>query len=482
MGLLAAVHILLAQLLVRILGADAVADLFTQATQGVAALAVIVGLFRWGDVIRHQVAVGGTESPIANWIMKRATHPALSVVSASAALLLILFRLSMSLLHSLIESRAGLAWLGALLARRQLHDDTTRARTPLTLPARNAIGQSALAEVNLDEPLKRASTFIKRWTEDQRRGLLAVTGDRGMGKSVLMNRIAKAHSGQVISVSAPVGHTQETQALNWLIRELELNTSPNTEAVVSALRERPGALILVSNMHRLFLRAVGHYQGIDAILDVMQATADHHFWVASFHGPSWAFLQGMDHVGHVGIFQHHVHLSPMSAPDMSAWLHAQTRRAQLTPRFDSLLQQNRRGADRARRLERTERAFWRLLVDISQGNPTVAARIWVDCLSVGAQASEVDVGIPKTPDSAELDGLSDDALFVLTAIILHDNIKVEELSVVLNLSDVRVRAICRGLEQASVISSTDADRYKVRLTWLPATERHLRRRSFLHKA
>ena len=51
----------------------------------------------------------------------------------------------------------------------------------------------------------------------------------------------------------------------------------------------------------------------------------------------------------------------------------------------------------------------------------------------------------------------------------------------LNLSDVRVRAICRGLEQANLITTTDANRYKVRLSWLPATERHLRRRSFLHK-
>ena len=171
----------------------------------------------------------------------------------------------------------------------------------------------------------------------------------------------------------------------------------------------------------------------------------------------------------------------MTAPDMSAWLHAQTRSAQLKPRFDSLLQQNTSGPDRARRLERTERAFWRLMVDISQGNPTVAARIWVDCLSAGTQDTDVDVGIPKTPDSTELEGLSDDALFALTAIILHEDIEVEELALVLNLSEVRVRAICRGLEQASLIATTDANRYKVRLNWLPATERHLRRRSFLHK-
>ena len=116
--------------------------------------AVIVGLVRWGDTLRQQVAMGGTEGPVAAWVMKRAAHPALSAVSASAALMLILIRLALSLLHGLIESRAGLAWLGALMARRQLHDDTRAARTPLALAVRNAIGQSALAEVNLDEPME----------------------------------------------------------------------------------------------------------------------------------------------------------------------------------------------------------------------------------------------------------------------------------------------------------------------------------------
>ena len=142
--------------------------------------------------------MGGTEGPVAAWIMKRAAHPALSAVGASAALMLILIRLALSLLHGLIESRAGLAWLGALLARRQLHDDTRAARTPLTLTVRNAIEQS-LAEVNLDEPMRRASTIIERWTKDPRRGLLAITGDRGMGKSVLMSRLADAHTGPVIT-------------------------------------------------------------------------------------------------------------------------------------------------------------------------------------------------------------------------------------------------------------------------------------------
>ena len=128
--------------------------------------------------------------------------------------MLILIRLALSLLHGLIESRAGLAWLGALMARRQLHDDTRAARTPLALAVRNAIGQSALAEVNLDEPMRRASTIIERWTKDPRRGLLAITGDRGMGKSVLMSRLADAHTGSVITASAPVG-LAERQAPAW---------------------------------------------------------------------------------------------------------------------------------------------------------------------------------------------------------------------------------------------------------------------------
>ena len=244
----------------------------------------------------------------------------------------------------------------------------------------------------------------------------------------------------------------------------------------------PSRGFLLSDLHRLFLRAVGHYEGLDAVLDVMQATARLHFWVASLHGPAWTFLAGMQNVGNVAIFPHRVHLGPTSPADMSAWLHARTRAAGFKPRFDGLTQQRAQGPNRTRMLERAERAYWRLMVEASQGNPTVAARLWIDGLQPSDKAGELNVGVPRAHDSAELENLTDGELFGLTAIILHEDISVDELALVLNLAPSRVRGTCRGLEQLTLVTETEAGRYKVRLNWLPAVERHLRRRSFLHKS
>tara|TARA_B100000575_G_C23028200_1_gene592063 strand:- start:573 stop:1001 length:429 start_codon:yes stop_codon:yes gene_type:complete len=139
------------------------------------------------------------------------------------------------------------------------------------------------------------------------------------------------------------------------------------------------------------------------------------------------------------------------------------------------------GPDAARMLERTERAYWRLLAEASQGNPTVAVRMWVDGLRATDSETVLDVTVPRTHETQELDTLQDSDLFALTALILHDDMDVPELHRVLNIRESQVRSICRTLEQLTLITETDLGRYRVRLTWLPAVERHLRRRSFLHK-
>ena len=480
-GFLAAFQVLAQALLVDILGAEVLGQLFRRIIQGFAVIATLGGLLRWSRALQKVVADGGEDSSLARWILIAAPSRPRTVITSVLAIGLIATRAAAALLHQMIESRAGLSWLGALLARRELRSDTTRARAPIPVSVQSQIEDDSLQHLIQDGPLKQAQSLISAWGADRRRGLLAITGDRGTGKHVLMQRLLDSFEGRVVHAHAPFGHTSEEQALAWLIRDLELSASPNIESVVTSLRSQPSALILISDIHRLFLRAVGHYRGIDAVLDVMQATADHHFWVASVHQPAWSFLEGMDDVGHVGIFQRRIKLGNITAPDMSAWLHTRMTQVQIRTDFGGLLPHQSAGADRLRRLERAERAFWRLMVDVSQGNPSVAMHTWVRSLDAKEHPNEVCVGVPDTADASQLDALSDAELFALTAIILHDQINVQELATVLNQSEERVRALCRGLEQGDLIEPDKTDRYRVSLRWLPATERHLRRRSFLHK-
>jgi hypothetical protein len=481
-GTLLAIDVCVGRLLIEILAADQLSVLFSDAIQIVGFILAILGIHRWGDTLRARVVAGGTEGRIAAWIVHPPASKLVGLMSATTAIVLLTGRLIISLAQGLIDNRAGLSWLGAVLARRQLRVDASQPRTPLKPGTRNAIGQGALRELHRDEQLAEISKLYADWIADPRLGLVAVTGDRGTGKATLLDKLDLTLDASTVRAAAPTGHTREARALNWLIRAAGIEASPNTESVVKALMAEPSRVFLLSDLHRLFLRAVGHYEGLDAVLDVMQATGRRHFWVASLHGPAWTFLASMKSVGNVALFPHRVHLGPTSPADMSAWLHARTRAAGFKARFDDLTQQRAQGPNRTRMLERAERAYWRLMVEACQGNPTVAARLWIDGLQPSAKAGELNVGVPRAHDSTELEGLTDGELFGLTAIILHEDISVDELALVLNLAPSRVRGTCRGLEQLTLVTETEAGRYKVRLNWLPAVERHLRRRSFLHKS
>lgn len=480
-GLLFAIDLLINRLLVDILAADRVAELLSELTTTIALLIAIVGLHKWGATIRGRVTAGGAESNVATWATSSTGSVPAGILTAALSLVILMGRLAFALAHGLVESRAGLSWVGAALARRQLREDPAARRPILPLATRTAIGQGSLRTLHVEPYITPIATRYQEWCADPRRGLVAITGDRGCGKSVVMEGLQQSLDAHTIHAQTPIGARTPARALQWLIETTDIDAEPSVEAVVEALMHRPAAVILLSNLHRLYLRTVNGYEGLDVVLAVMQATGRHHFWVASFHGPAWSFLAEMKHIGNVGVFTTRVDVKPLNPADLSAWLLTQTRAAGFRPRFEGMLPRRITGPDAARMMERTERAYWRLLTEASQGNPTVAVRMWVEGLRATDAATSLDVTIPRTHDTQDLDTLEDSELFALTALILHDDMDVTELHRVLNIRESQVRSICRTLEQLTLITETDLGRYKVRLTWLPAVERHLRRRSFLHK-
>ena len=481
-GMLAAIHVVVIHLLINILGADRIADLFSDSIGIVNWIVLVVAFMRWGDLLRTRVRAGGTDSALAVWVVKTEASQPKGLLSAIVAAGLLLVRFVGTVLHQVIDSRGGLAWLGSFLARRQLRDTTDHGQKPLPASVKRSIGTGALRGLAFDQEVRQIEQRYGQWKQDPRRGLLAITGDRGVGKGVLMGLLADSFGDEATMANTPIDHTQAPQSLQWLASVAGIENATNVEELVVALKKQPPRVYLLSNLHRLFLRAVGHYEGLDAVLEVIQATGRHHFWVASLHGPAWSFLYGMCDVGHVNIFPSRIHLGRLSPADLSQWLLSQTRRGGVEPQFDSLLQRPVRGPDRIRMLERAERAYWRLLTDASQGNPSVAIRLWMDGLRPVSPDGPAHVGLFKVHDSEELEELTDDELFALTALILHEDLTVHELHKVLNQPEASVRALCRGLEQRTIITETESGRYKVRLHWLPAVERHLRRRSFMHKS
>ncbi len=182
-------------------------------------------------------------------------------------------------------------------------------------------------------------------------------------------------------------------------------------------------------------------------------------------------------------FRERVLLEPLSPSAISSWLESSTLSAGATPQYNRLVQRETTGKEQARLLDRASRAYWRLLTESSQGNPRVALAFWLKGLRQTSDPGLVDIGLFNTPESIDLEDLSDTDMFTLTALIIHNGATLEELHESLNLPPGEVHSTCRNLESRTIIQIDEAgDSLHVTDFWLPAVERLLRRRSFLHRS
>ena len=479
----------------RVLDAPRMADLAHDVCWVGLLLLALVALRRWAPEIRAKIQADGDTSPLNSWISAEDTSVLTSTLRAGVGTVVLLVSGCMWVLTLIIEGRAGLGWLTAALARRHLKTDDETPRNPLPAERRSAIHTQAMADLAVPAPMQQIARIFAQWEGEHRQGMVALIGDRGMGKSRTLAELGAAlvSDHRVVQTAVPARLTDPDEALLWLARTAGVaepalpdttDLETRAEAIGQALCSLPETLFIVDDTHRLFLRSVGRFDAMRAVLIAMQASSAHHFWLCGFHGPAFSFLDGVRAVSHLAVFRARIHLDPIAPGALRSWLEGATAAAGPAPRYDVLLQRPAEGTNRTRMLARTSQAYWRLMAEASQGNPDVALQYWLEGLRAPDTAAEnaVDVGLFQAPDTQDLEALGDGALFALTALIIHDGATLDELHATLNLPEGEVRGTCRSLEAMGIIADEDLDEtYEVTNRWLPAVERLLRRKSFLHR-
>ena len=132
-------------------------------------------------------------------------------------------------------------------------------------------------------------------------------------------------------------------------------------------------------------------------------------------------------------------------------------------------------------MSRSRDAFWRFLVQSSQGNPQIVLDYWLRSLRAHTDPKLAEISLFHAPEPSDLKHVGDHELFVLTALIIHDGLHVEDISAVLNLSLGECRSLCRQLESHGILLGDEGgSRFTVELSWLPAVERILQQKHFLY--
>jgi hypothetical protein len=449
---------------------------------------VVLLLQRWSPALVR--ALGEQpDSRLVRWAARESSSWVLQTLQGATALALLLGQQVAHWGSRLSGRGPRMSWLAALVARRQLRDSSEREGEPLPAELRQRFEALRPPLPGVEQVQQQLEEAFAAWLQQRRRGLHVVTGDRGMGRSTLLDRVARSLGGEhkVLSIGPEQRVDGPEGARAWLAAAVlgrVGGSPPSRQELIDEISLLPGPRVfLVDEMEWFFLREVGGFAALRVVLQTLHATSDEHFWICGFHGPTWSYLRGVPGVFDPAYFER-IHALPSVGPEaMGRWLRTAAQQAELELSFDDLAGIGPNTLEAGRLRTRAQAAYWRLLADSSAGNPLVARCLWLDGARI--EGDRLRVGLSDAPVAAQLQDLSDNELFVLTAVVVHDQLAVLQLARALNLPRSGVRTACQRLVARGVLSSDgfeDSSTYRLELHWLPAVERHLRNKNFLARS
>ncbi len=443
-------------------------------------------LWRWQPYLRERVERHGDGHPAVAWLGKDDNNPLFRVPRAIGTLLYFAMRVGVDLLYRGARDGSSLGWLLNTVSRFRLEDEASEEIRVLTDAQLARIVAARTDERHLlhrEEVQTAIAAALAEWRRTQRRGLVAIIGDRGSGKKTACQQVMEQMEEAGLKVTvAQLDHriTDEEGMRAWLAEVVGLASAPDTlDALAEAIEALEPQGFELRGIHWAFERRVGGLAAITSMLYVLNSTSDRHFWMVSVHKPAWDWFDSVGSLVDTGVFRSVIRLAPLSSAQLRALTVARMGKLGLRLDFSGLVRSSAFGADPEVELERSTAVFYRLLAESSDGNPTIAMHLFARCLVPTDDDHVVAVRMGAVLSGGVVDSLSESALFVLTALRLQDELTLDEVVEVTNLSLPAVRTTVRDLLSRALVERV-GENLRVPDEALQSVSRTLRRRHFMH--
>lgn len=466
--------------------ADAIASVVSWIVWIVGIVLILVLLVWWDPKLVRRVR---RLTRLPGWLDVWLSRESVGVLAPVRAVVLAAYLLAAAVwdvAQGRAAQRDGYSALVAVMDRVRFGGDTNGGEvgTPLS---DELMAKLCEGEVDTDVALPRKKVeealvgHLEGWMKERRRGVLVLTGDRGDGKGVFLERVApllRVDGRAPTTLSLDRRLRGRAAGLQWLADALNLPFDGDANALVAAVKERPAQAIVVRRAQRAFLRDVGGFDALEAILYVCSATSDRHVWILTFHRPAWRYLMRVGTLVNTGVARAVLDLAPLSGPEMRELILRRTAAVGLEVDFRRLENTGPFGAPPEVEAERAVQSYFRLLAEASGGCPGVALRLWARSLRLRSDGVADAVVIPEL--AADAAGpLADDEVFVLAALRIQDAMTAPELSMVLHQEEDDVRSVLRELVQAGILVDLEDEQVGIATLQVKPVSRTLRRRNVL---
>jgi hypothetical protein len=321
------------------------------------------------------------------------------------------------------------------------------------------------------------SRFRKSWTNWEK-GLFSNTvyiGERGSGKTSMINMTKDipdpAFERIVVSMNFTISDT--SILLNDLCKALSLVGAGSTEDFIQSVLQMPHRkIVILEGFQNLYLRNINGFDAIENFLLILSRTANKIFWVVTSSRYAWNYLDQVLKASEY--FTDIIYCDRLSGQEIKELIlnrHAMSG-YDLTFEADAQVAQSRAfkklGGNEKLQQDYLSDRYFEDLSEIAEGNATIAIIYWLRSVDA-ADTSRIFISALEEKRVQLSTDLSEDALFTLAAILIHDDLTVGQLAQVLNISAARSRLLLSRMKSRSILTEHDERYYLNNMLYRHAT-------------
>ena len=306
-------------------------------------------------------------------------------------------------------------------------------------------------------------------------GVVAVVGERGIGKNALLSDVSATLEDKAILIDSDTGLYAELE--HALCQALGIE-KPSAKKISDALRSKDIRLVAVKNVHRLSRPVLDGQTEMKRFADLVEAIDHEMLWVLSVDCFAWQFIKRV-RADRTSIHEV-VDLPAWTEDQIAALIEQRNANADLAPDFSSVQVPSEHAVtsyDTAE--ERNKAGVYRMLWSMSGGNPAVALLTWANCLYHEEEGDDtLSVRLPVQPAARELENADHNVMLVLRCIAQSELVLQEDVVDNLRLPPGAVSSAMHYCISRSWIEE-HRGYYRLAMGWFKPVTRTLARQNLL---
>jgi hypothetical protein len=288
-----------------------------------------------------------------------------------------------------------------------------------------------------ESELKTLSKAYSNWQKEKYAPVIIV-GEKGSGATSLINKFLSDYKSRIqifrYSVVQPV--SDQNELLKIISEILNADNLNSIDDVVNYLNNLPDKKIIIfENLQRLFVRKVDGFAALKIFFEIISRTNKNIFWLSTCTLYSWIYLNKtihiLDHFGYV------VELKKLNEQQITELVSKRHRvsgyKIEYVPDENTLKSKSFKKIPEEERQAYLRKKYFSDLNKFAQSNITLALIYWLR--SAREIVNDViKIGPPPELDYSFLENLSNDKMFALAVLLIHDGLRIEDHSKMFNVT------------------------------------------------